>query len=80
MLAQTSVPASAASDAVEAADMSRLVGGLGLLVGVVLILAIPLLLMARAASRRRRTAGTAARAGGAVDAWALAGRRMEPGS
>jgi hypothetical protein len=60
--------------------MSRLVGGLGLLVGVTLILVIPLLLMARAASCRRRAARSAERAGGPVDAWAMAGRRMEPGS
>ena len=79
MLVQLAVQAPVASDASEVAGMSRLVGGLGLLIGVMLILAIPLLLLVRAASRRRRFARSAERAVGSIDAWALAGRRMEPG-
>lgn len=55
----------------------RLVGGLGMLAGVALLLAVPLLLVARASSRRRRRATGIDAPTATIDAWAASGSRLE---
>jgi hypothetical protein len=74
--------ASSRADA-PAAEVSRAVGGLGVVLGIALLLLIPLLLAAarsastRSASRRSGAAHRAARGAPPVDAWALSARRFE---
>lgn len=70
---QTQLPGGDLPDA----GMSRAIGGLGMLLGVAVLLAIPLVLIAvRSARSRRRAAARSAAPGASVDAWSLSARRL----